>query len=240
MSIQRKNISQAINLIVGDLPVIKQIALNQIIPDPKTQPRTTISEEIVQDYAEAMEMGNNFPPIIVFKDDDGVYWLADGFHRYFAAKSINKTSIKCDIRKGSLRDAMLFSVGANATHGLRRTNEDKRKAVLTLLSDEEWSKYSANKIADITGVTQPFISKVKKELGIDSNISIGADGKVYNTKNIGQRDLERTNKLQYYKFKLDLSYKELISKAIQISNKNEMALLKEAMEYIRNKYLKDI
>ena len=33
----------------------------------------------------------------------------------------------------------LHSVGANATHGLRRSNADKRRAVVLLLEDEEWS-----------------------------------------------------------------------------------------------------
>ena len=42
--------------------------------------------------------------------------------------------------EGSLRDAILFSVGANSEHGLRRTNEDKRKAVETMLTNEAVSK----------------------------------------------------------------------------------------------------
>jgi hypothetical protein len=37
------------------------------------------------------------------------------------------------------RDAILFSVSANGTHGQRRTNEDKRRAVLCLLNDPEWA-----------------------------------------------------------------------------------------------------
>ena len=37
---------------------------------------------------------------------------------------------------GGLRDAILFSVGANAAHGLRRTNADKRRTVLLLWEDE--------------------------------------------------------------------------------------------------------
>jgi branched-chain amino acid transport system substrate-binding protein len=39
-------------------------------------------------------------------------------------------------------DAILYSVGANEMHGLRHTNEDKRRAVLTLLNDPGWSKWS--------------------------------------------------------------------------------------------------
>ena len=32
-------------------------------------------------------------------------------------------------------------------HGLRRSNADKRRAVLTLLNNEEWAKWSAREIA---------------------------------------------------------------------------------------------
>ena len=39
--------------------------------------------------------------------------------------------------KGTQRDAILWSISANATHGLRRTNEDKRRAVTRLLQDPE-------------------------------------------------------------------------------------------------------
>jgi hypothetical protein len=86
------------------------------------------------------------PPIVVFHD--GVdYWLADGFHRHAAHLKAGAADIAADVRKGTKRDAILHSVGANQAHGLRRTNEDKRRAVLTLLNDEEWAKWSDREIA---------------------------------------------------------------------------------------------
>lgn len=47
-----------------------------------------------------------------------------------------------------MRDAILYSCGANDRHGLRRTNEDKRRAVKKSLEDPEWSGWSSNKIAE--------------------------------------------------------------------------------------------
>jgi hypothetical protein len=35
--------------------------------------------------------------------------------------------------------AVSYAVGANASHGLKRTNRCKRNAVMTLLKDPEWS-----------------------------------------------------------------------------------------------------
>lgn len=122
------------------------IAISDIRFDGGTQSRACISEQVVADYADAMLAGDQFPPIVVFFDG-AAYWLADGFHRYQAYVRAKVKSVAADIRQGTQRDAILFSVGANASHGLRRTNDDKRRAVLTLLSDKEWSKWSDREIA---------------------------------------------------------------------------------------------
>lgn len=68
-----------------------------------------------------------------------------------------------DIRQGKKRDAILYSVGANASHGLRRTNEDKRRAVLLLLEDDEWKLWSNVKIAEQCCVSDWLVSSVDKE-----------------------------------------------------------------------------
>ena len=77
----------------------------------------------------------------------GEYWLADGFHRLAAVKKEGTGFIPVEIHPGTRRDAVLYSVGANATHGLPRTNADKRRAVLILLQDEEWAAWSDGMIA---------------------------------------------------------------------------------------------
>lgn len=91
------------------------------------------------DYAEQLQNGAEFPPVTVFFDGV-VYWLADGFHRYHSHRQAGRDTIGVDVHEGSLRDAILYSVGANSEHGLRRTNEDKRKAVETMLTNEAVSK----------------------------------------------------------------------------------------------------
>lgn len=115
------------------------LKLSQIRIDGGTQPRVEISQEVVADYADQLRGGVEFPPVMVFFD--GVaYWLADGFHRYHAHRSAGQDTIIADIQDGGLREAILYSVGANSEHGLRRTNEDKRRAVETMLTNEIASK----------------------------------------------------------------------------------------------------
>jgi len=57
--------------------------------------------------------------------------------------------IACFVYQGTRREAVLYSVGANADHkpALPRSREDKRRAVMTLLQDPEWGKWSNCQIA---------------------------------------------------------------------------------------------
>jgi hypothetical protein len=92
-------------------------------------------------------------------DAEGTARLADGFHRFHACAKIGREHIEADVRQGTRRDAILHSVGANEEHGLRRTNDDKRRAVLTLLGDSEWSAWSDREIARHCRVGAPFVGK---------------------------------------------------------------------------------
>jgi predicted transcriptional regulator len=140
----------------------RKVALAEIRIDGGTQPRTELNEDVIAEYAELLQEGAEFPAITVYFDGAN-YWLADGFHRYWAAKRVN-AELNINVIDGSKRDAILHSVGANANHGLRRSNEDKRKAVTTLLQDEEWRQWSDRAIARQCQVTQPFVSKLRNQL----------------------------------------------------------------------------
>lgn len=107
-----------------------------------TQPRARLDDAIIQEYAEAMIAGDVFPPVTTFHDG-AVYWLADGFHRVNAALRAGRETIEATVHQGTQRDAILWSISANATHGLRRTNEDKRRAVTRLLQDPECAGLAA-------------------------------------------------------------------------------------------------
>jgi hypothetical protein len=86
---------------------------------------------------------------------------------------------------------MLFSSRANADHGKRRTNDDKRKAVNRLLTDSEWCNWSDGKIAKHCKVSQPFVTKVRHELRTNNGYEFTtlrqkADGGFIETENIGK------------------------------------------------------
>lgn len=128
-----------------------------------TQSRAQIDREVVAEYAEAVENGADFPPLVVFFDG-ATYWLADGFHRYEAYSRARRFDVPADVRQGTQRDAILYSVGANASHGLRRTRDDKRRAVLTLLNDPEWGAWSDREVAKACAVSHTFVAERRRDL----------------------------------------------------------------------------
>lgn len=160
--------------------VVQNLKIEQIRTDGGTQPRMSLNEATVTEYGEAITEGAKFPPVTVFHDG-AEYWLADGFHRFFAHKGIGVLDIPADVHQGTQRDAILYSVGANAAHGLRRSNDDKRKAAMTLLEDAEWAKWSDREIAKRCGVSNDFVSRLRK-VSLSSDDSEKPAERTYTTK----------------------------------------------------------
>lgn len=143
---------------------IQDIALHLIKVDPDLQMRTAgLDVGVVTDYAEAMVEGATFPPVVLFFDGEA-YWPGDGFHRIEAARRTDHPTIPADVRQGSKRDAILFAVGANASHGLRRTPADKRRSVLAMLRDPEWSRQSDREIGKRCAVDHKTVGSVRREI----------------------------------------------------------------------------
>ena len=168
----------------------QRIEISSIIVDEKIQQREQLNEEYIVEISKEIAEGAVLPPLDVF-NIDGVLFLTDGFHRLKALIMAGVDNVEVNIFEGTERDAILHAVGANANHGLRRTNADKRKAVLTLLEDPEWQLWSDTEIARRIVVTQPFVSKVRRELtqnGFECDtVRKCADGRLVDTSNIGAK-----------------------------------------------------
>jgi hypothetical protein len=170
-----------------------QLKLQQIRTDGGTQPRAALQPEVIREYQEQMEAGTTFPPPTVFFDGQE-YWLADGFHRLSAtASAFPSKPIECEVRQGTLQDAQWFSYSANQSHGLRRSNEDKRRAVIAALSHPKGAKLSDRQIAEHCGVGPSMVNDHRKRLSDSGSqmpstpqIRTGRDGRSINTANIGQ------------------------------------------------------
>lgn len=160
--------------------------LKNIRVDGGTQPRGEIDQNVVREYAEAITAGAIFPEAVVFYDGTA-YWLADGFHRYWAHKQAGREDMLVEIKMGTRREAVLWSAGANATHGLRRTRADVQRAIDMLLADEEWAKWSDREIAKRVGCSDKTVgsrrpAKVESGAEFPHLTRRGSDGKQYPAK----------------------------------------------------------
>lgn len=154
------------------------------------QVRCAMNGDVVAEYAEAMKDGAKFPPIIAYREATGgsaagsssgkdrlptadapttKLYLADGYHRVEAAREVGLIEIEAEVRDGGYNEALRFALQANATHGLRLTNADKRRALdlawqnrdklfRTFLGQNKDGKPnglpSSNQLALMTGVSQ--------------------------------------------------------------------------------------
>jgi FtsZ-binding cell division protein ZapB len=138
----------------------KMMDLKRVTIDEGIQSRAELDHNLIDEYAQAIGDGAKFPPPVVFFDGS-TYWLAGGFHRYFAHKNVGNAATTFEIRTGTKRDAILLSVKENDQHGKRRTAQDKRKAVMLLLHDEIWNKWSDREVAVATNTSHPFVSALR-------------------------------------------------------------------------------
>jgi len=157
--------------------MIKVLNLGAIVLDPKLQSRTETNEQTIEDYSDAIKLGDEFPPLLVYFDGTH-YWLVDGYHRYHAHKKAGKAGVTCDVVNGTFTDAVLKAASVNSTHGMRRTYADKRKAVMTLLEDFEWKDWSNAEIARHCCVSPTFVANLRDSGGPDEVKYKTATGKV--------------------------------------------------------------
>jgi hypothetical protein len=157
---------------------VVELSISELFLDTEIQSRARgVVQTVVDEYAAAMKRGDVFPPIDVFEDDANHYFVADGFHRVHAAGAAG-VKVKCKIHLGDRRAAILFAAGANAKHGLKRTNADKYRAVSMLLADPEWRTRSDAWIAAACGVARSFLPIVKKKHGLSNDDKrVGRDGR---------------------------------------------------------------
>lgn len=159
----------------------QELSLESINIYGGTQARIKTTDEAVESYAEEMQQGAVFPPIVVYFDG-ATHWLADGFHRYLAAKRVQRPTIQAEVQPGGRTDALRHALGANATNGVYRNNADKRNAVEIAL--EEWPDLANPVIADMCRVSAELVRRCRAQMAqlgkIDQSGTVtGRDGKEY-------------------------------------------------------------
>lgn len=162
--------------------------------DESIQPRANDDKDAVKEYAACRREGASFPPLDLYGDESHS-WIGDGNTRYKAAILNGEKEIEVIIRPGGRMDALKHALGANATHGCRRTTADKRRCVEIAL--RELAGMSSRSIAEMCGVGDQMVRNIKSDSQVrDSRTSavpgqpedtatatvVGQDGKTYPAK----------------------------------------------------------
>jgi ParB-like chromosome segregation protein Spo0J len=103
--------------------------------------RVELSQPTITTYAAALESGAEFPPIEC-TEVDGELLLTNGFHRLAGHQNAGRTEIQAIVTERDMDDALLAAARSDNYNGLKRTNADKRKAILALLENKQWSEMS--------------------------------------------------------------------------------------------------
>ena len=159
------------------VPVRETLAIDSLVLDAGTQVRVAINQKVVDEYAQEVEGGAAFPPVVVFRGERGDL-LSDGFHRVHAYRKAGRSRIEADVRPGSFEDALWFALGANSRHGERMQPGDKRRAIE--LAYGAWPDASQHRIAEHVGCSQQYVCKIRGSLTTSCQLPgrvLGSDGR---------------------------------------------------------------
>lgn len=108
------------------LKTIAVITINQTKSRQNQSRFTPLVDETVGVYAAAMERGDKFPPIVVYKEEKGGYVVIDGNHRVAAADMSGITEIEAYVLDDvNERQIQTMTFEANTKHGLPSSLEER-------------------------------------------------------------------------------------------------------------------
>jgi hypothetical protein len=139
---------------------LQNLPISSLRLDGGTQARVGVDQDTVETYADVLEKEAGewpFGPIDVFFDGDH-YFVADGFHRTMAGEKVKRSTVPCRIHEGTAKDARIFSMTANDTHGLRMNREDKRACVEWLLDNV--GKLPQQQLVDTSGASLRTVQRI--------------------------------------------------------------------------------
>ena len=153
----------------------KLVAVSLLKLDERLQCRESVPEETIRAYEDGWREKTEFPPVEAF-EVEGELYVTDGFCRVLSAQNVGKSKVPCLVSKGSWQDAVAAACGANAQHGLPRTNADKRKAATMAIL--EFGDKPNREIARICGVSHTYIDNLRiKQNEADAIVEAITEGK---------------------------------------------------------------
>lgn len=141
----------------------KKYPIEMLVLDERLQARAAPDNDVIAEYAAAYKAKAKMPPVDVF-DVAGVLYVVDGWHRIAGALLAGEGFLRAvTVGKGDFDYATWLALAANQQHGVRRTPDDKRRAVRLALESSIGMEQSSRAIAEHLGVSDVFVSKMRAE-----------------------------------------------------------------------------
>ena len=155
----------------------KYLQIKTIVLSKELQMRQNgVSGDVIETYARAMEKGEQFPRVVVFKIDRDFY-LVDGWHRLKAMEQYGLPEIWAEVIEGTWDEALAYArFTANRTNGQRLSRADMDALLTTIVGEEQYKNLSATQLAEIAGVSTPTVIAKRKKLGLVPEEVVTATG----------------------------------------------------------------
>lgn len=165
---------------IKDIKLVKEI-----------YPRIKKNNKTIEAYAEALEAGAEFPPIIVQKilkktkdNEEEVIAVIDGLHRLEAYKKNNSEEIEVEYWKEEIIDfeenineLKLEGAKYNAKHGDRLTHDDKKENATSIIENDKEKKWTYEKLGEYlsvpTNTVRNWTKHIRSRQSAEENSLIG-------------------------------------------------------------------
>lgn len=143
---------------------VTQLKLAQLEESRKVKVRDQLNKLAVQDYADlyASAGADALPPLEIFQERGCKRWvIADGRHRFAAAKKAGLVELPCKVHEGDDIAALDFAIGANIKHGVRRSDTDLGFILRSVFNTPELSaKYRTDgDLSDKVGISTKTVQR---------------------------------------------------------------------------------
>jgi uncharacterized ParB-like nuclease family protein len=147
-------------------PAPVALAVADLQVDAAIQPRATLTASVIDEYATLYAEADDhepLPPLDVFQVE-GVYYLADGFHRAAAATHAQRPTVLCRVYQGTRQDAIRHAALANLKRGLPYAFDDRTRVLERLLQDPEMGQRSDRQLAADLGLSHMTVYRARSRL----------------------------------------------------------------------------
>ena len=166
----------------------KTLFIKDLLLEQKYQARSRMDPQVIKDYEGLISEGVEMPPIKVVSIQNQLY-VVDGFHRVHAYRNQGRDRIEAEVIESTAQDALILAISANQAHGLRRSIQDRNKAVEMALEDIELARQSDRQLAKLCGVSQPLVSSVRARMDKPKSLSKFARKSQFKSKPYEVKDL---------------------------------------------------